>query len=60
MYSISEKPNNAPVNIWVKPVRRDGKHLVTLCFHARKLRKVMTPAQIDEYRDNPKYRVIAS
>ena len=57
MYFGDDKPNDKPVNIWVKPVRRDGKHLVTLCFHARKLRKVMTPAQIDEYRDDPGYSV---
>ena len=60
MYFGNEKPNDKPVNIWVKPARRDGKHMVTLCFHARKLRKVLTPAQIDEYRNNPGYKVIDS
>ena len=58
--SISDSPNDKPVNIWVKPARKDGKHLVTLCFHARKLRKIMSAAQIDEYRNNPLFRVMQS
>ena len=60
MYFGNDNPNDKPVNVWVKPARRDGKHLVTLCYHARKLRKLMTPEQVQEYRDDNSYNVINS
>ena len=60
MYFGNDKPNDKPVNVYVKPARRDGKHLVTLCFHAKKLRKIMTPEQVEVYRNDAGYTVIAS
>jgi len=53
-------PHDKPVNIWVKPARKDGKHLVTLCFHQRKLRKLFTPEQIAEYCNDDSYNVTHS
>lgn len=60
MYFGNDKPNDKPVNIWVKPVRKDGKHLVTFCYHTRKIRQIMRPGEIDKYRNDPSYNVQAS
>ena len=49
-------PTGKPVNVFIKP-RKDGKYAVTLCFHSRKLRKVFTEEQVQEYRDDPTYCV---
>lgn len=50
-------PPSGPVTVKVGKQRKDGKHLVTLCYQ-RTLRKLMTPEQVQEYRDDDGYRVI--
>ena len=57
MWDDLSKPTGRPTNVYAK-ARKDGKYSVTLCFAARKLRKIFTAEQLAEYQNDDSYNVI--
>jgi hypothetical protein len=51
-----DKPPTGPTIVYVGKLRKDGKQLVTFC-HARRIRKLFTPAQVRVLQQDDSYRL---
>ena len=54
--AVSRGPSG-PVKVYYKPIRKDGKHLVTYCYH-RRIRKLITADELAELKANDGFSVI--